>query len=299
MSISRNEAPQVSATPVSISQSRGAKTASTSCCLRSTAMRRVALTLGQRCGRRVHDIGAATAWRARRRTSRIARASRRTPSSSSGGSSSENESRNDVCERRSTVTAPPGVKVTPHAGRLGVQRALVERAVKRDPEVVAALGRIDVVLAGHVSLQRGQQRVAALTVEGDRAGDVAVVGARREPAGRHVLDQRGRVEVGLELEHRDPLAHGAARRDPAAAQAAADHLRQRVRVDDVPGRQLRAPGAAARPRSTCRRRRGPPGRRSCAPSPARRGARGAPRRGCGRSGCGRRSGARPASPRDG
>ena len=51
--------------------------------------------------------------RERRRTSRIARASRFTPSSSSGGSSSENESRNEVWLRRSAVTASPGVNATP------------------------------------------------------------------------------------------------------------------------------------------------------------------------------------------
>ena len=62
---------------------------------------------------RLEDIGAATEWRDRRRTSRIARASRFTASSSSSGSSSENDSRNDVCVRRSAVIASPGVKATP------------------------------------------------------------------------------------------------------------------------------------------------------------------------------------------
>ena len=74
-----------------------------------------------------YDIGAATAVRARRRTSRIARARRRTPSSSSAGSSSENDSRNEVCERRSAVTAPPGREGHAVPGRLRVEGALVER----------------------------------------------------------------------------------------------------------------------------------------------------------------------------
>ena len=49
--------------------------------------------------------------------------------------------------------------------------------------------------------------------------------------------KRRAVEVALQLEHRQPLVHRAARGDPAHAQAAADGLRQRVDVDHVRGRQ--------------------------------------------------------------
>ena len=183
------------------------------------------------------------------------------------------------------------------ARRLGVERALVERADERHPHVVAAVRRIGLVLARHVALEGREQRVAPLAVEGLGVLHVPVVRAGREPACGDVLDQRRRVEVALELQHRDPLAHGTARGHPAGAEPAADDLRQRVHVDHVRRRERRGSRGAARRRSSRRRRRGPPARRSCAPSRARRAAAGAPRTCRVRWGSGRRSGRPRASPR--
>ena len=88
----------------------------------------------RRSGRRSRHRGASRTSarprraRARRRTSRMARASRRTPSSSSAGSSSENDSRNDVWRAPLGRDRAAGRERHAVARRLGVERALVERA---------------------------------------------------------------------------------------------------------------------------------------------------------------------------
>ena len=172
-------------------------------------------------------------------------ASRRTPSSSSGGI----EQREGQAQRGLGAALggdrSAGREHDAAAAGLGVERAFVERPRERDPDVVAALRRVGVVLAGEVPLERRHQGVAALAVEGDRA---VPRGARRRrwrasaPLCAGSASGSGSPASSLSIAIRSRT--GAAGGDPAAAQAAAHDLRERVGVDDV--RRARARGAGAR-----------------------------------------------------